>query len=112
VTDESDTLVVLTTLPSDGEAQALVRRLVEDRLVACGSVLGPVSSVYRWEGRVEEASETQVLLKTRRGRWPALLAAVEALHPYDVPELLAVPVALGLPAYVDWIGNETAEEGR
>jgi len=112
VADQPDTLVVLSTLPSDGEARALVRRLVDDRIVACGTVLGPITSVYRWEGRVEEATETQVLLKTRRDRWPALLAAVEALHPYDVPELLAVPVAMGLPAYVDWVRNETAEEDK
>lgn len=110
MTDES-VILVYTTLPSEEAARALVRRLVEDRLVACGTMLSPVTSVYHWEGAVEEAAETQVLLKTRGARWPALLAAVQDLHPYDVPELLAVPVEAGLPAYMAWVGDETTEEG-
>ena len=104
---EASAIVVLTTLPNAGEATALVRHLVEERLVACGTVLGDVTSIYRWKGAIEEARETQVILKTRSDRWEALQAAVRSAHPYDVPELLALPVASGLGAYLEWVAAET-----
>jgi periplasmic divalent cation tolerance protein len=107
----STALVVLTTLPNRDAAGSLVRELLDRRLVACGTILNGVTSVYRWEGNVEEAPETQVVLKTSRARWDALHEAVKALHPYDVPELLALPVATGLPAYLAWVGSETTPEG-
>ncbi|UCF41365.1 MAG: divalent-cation tolerance protein CutA [Gemmatimonadota bacterium] len=110
---EAPAIVVLTTLPTAAEAKAFVRRLVEQRVVACGTVLGDVTSIYRWQGAIEEAGETQVILKTRQDRWDALQAAVQASHPYDVPELLAVPVASGLGAYLEWVATETtADEGE
>lgn len=105
-------VVVLTTLGTVDEARTLVRRLVDDRLVACGTVLGGGTSIYRWQGEVTEASEAVVLMKTRRDRWAALAEAVEALHPYDVPELLAVPVDAGLDAYLNWVTGETVAEGK
>ena len=104
-------LLVLTTLPDRDAADSLVRELVERRLIACGTVLDGVTSVYRWEGSVEQARETQVLLKTSQVRWESLRDAVMRLHPYDVPELLALPVAAGLPAYLAWVGSETMPEG-
>lgn len=108
---DGSTLLVLTTLPDREVARATVRSLVERRLVACGTLLDGATSVYRWEGTVEEAREVQVLLKTRTGRWDALRNAVRELHPYDVPELLALPVTAGLPAYLAWVGRETMPEG-
>ncbi|NIN09939.1 MAG: divalent cation tolerance protein CutA [Gemmatimonadales bacterium] len=110
--DETTYIVVLTTLPSAEEAREFVRRLLEERLIACGTVIGSATSVYRWEGAIEEASEAQVILKTRRDRWGRLQAAVRTLHPYDVPELVAVPVEIGLSAYLDWVNQETATQGR
>jgi periplasmic divalent cation tolerance protein len=104
-------IVVLTTLPDEEQARALVRRLVEERVVACGTVLGRVTSVYRWEGAIEETAEVQVLLKTRRDLWKRLEAAVREKHPYDVPELLALPVESGLEAYLEWVSEETADQG-
>jgi len=101
-------LVALTTLGSVDDARALVRRLVNDRLVACGTIVPGAVSIYRWEGEVTEASEAVVLLKTPADRWPALAAAVRELHPYDVPELIALPVGHGLAAYLDWMRAETA----
>jgi periplasmic divalent cation tolerance protein len=101
----------LTTLPDREAAAAMVRALVERRLVACGTLLDGVTSVYRWEGVTEEAREVQVFLKTSTGRWNALQDAVDELHPYDVPELLALPVTAGLPAYLAWVGRETMPEG-
>lgn len=111
VSEEATYIVVLTTLPSAEEAREFVRRLLEERLIACGTVLGSATSVYRWEGAVEEASEAQVILKTRRDRWDRLQAAVRTLHPYDVPEFMAVPVETGLGAYLDWVTQETATQG-
>lgn len=104
-------ILVLTTLPDAGRARDVVRTLVDRRLVACGTVIDHVTSVYRWEGKVEEAEEAQVILKTRRGCWEALLAALTELHPYAVPEILALPVENGLPPYLAWVGAETHGEG-
>ncbi len=108
--DTTGTILVLTTLPSAEDAQRFVQHLVQERLVACGTVVDNVTSVYRWEGKVERAVEVQVILKTQRARWKDLETAVEQLHPYDVPELLAVPIETGLPAYVDWVAAETTQE--
>jgi len=107
---QPDHIVVLTTLEDAEQARSLVRRLVDDRLVACGTVLDGAQSIYRWHSAVEQAREAVVLLKTRRERWEALATAVKALHPYDVPELLAIPVERGLDAYLNWVTQETSEQ--
>jgi len=99
-------LVVLTTLSSEGEARTLVRALLNDRLIACGTLLGGARSIYRWEGDVTEENEVLVLLKTDVAKWDALAAAVRQLHPYEVPELLALPVERGLDLYLSWLTNE------
>lgn len=106
--DDSDCLVVLTTLPDAAQARALVRELVQARVVACGTVLPQATSIYRWQGRIDETSEAQVLLKTLRSRWSDLEREIRARHPYDVPELLALPVSRGLDAYMAWLATETA----
>ena len=108
--DSSEPLVALTTLETPSQAEALVRQLVDDRLVACGTVLPGATSIYRWEGAVETANETVVLLKTTGARWTDLVAAVERHHPYSVPELLALPVAAGLPTYLAWLASATGPE--
>lgn len=104
-------ILVLTTLPDGDRARRLVQALVDRRLVACGTVIEPVVSVYRWEGKVEETTEAQVLLKTRRECWEALRVALAELHPYDVPEFLALPVENGSPAYLAWVRAETVSQG-
>lgn len=104
---ESPHLMVFTTLPTAEGARTLVRGLLDARLVACGTVLDHATSIYRWEGAIEESAEAQVILKTRRDRWDDLVGAVRAAHPYDVPELVAVPVADGLPTYLAWVTEET-----
>src|SRR3989442_1680985 len=88
-------LVVLTTLANDADARALVTALVAARLVACGTLLPGARSIYRWEGQVKEEAEVVVLLKTDASKWEALCAAVRERHPYQVPELLALPVERG-----------------
>lgn len=85
----------------------LARRLVEERLAACASVLPGLRSTYRWEGRIEEAGEVLLLAKTRRELFDALAARVVELHPYDLPEVVAVEAAAGLPAYLAWVEAET-----
>jgi periplasmic divalent cation tolerance protein len=103
-----DTIVVLTTVASTEEALALVRELLERRLIACGNILPGVRSIYRWEGKVADEQEVIVLLKTRRVRLDALEMAFGELHPYKVPELLALPVSAGLHKYLEWIDDETS----
>src|SRR3989475_11983864 len=99
-------LLVLTTLASEQDARALVTALVADRLVACGTLLPGARSIYRWAGKVTEETEVVVLLKTDARKWDALAAAVRAKHPYEVPELLALPVERGLEPYLAWLASE------
>jgi periplasmic divalent cation tolerance protein len=107
VLDPSGFIVVLTTLGSVEEARRVVRALVERQLIACGTIFPGAASIYRWEGRLTEETEAVVLMKTRREQWEQLSAATKALHPYKVPELLALTVEAGLPAYLDWVRSET-----
>jgi periplasmic divalent cation tolerance protein len=97
----------MTTAPSAEVATRLVRELVERRLVACGTVLPGASSHYWWKGTVEESAEAVVLLKTTGARWNELKAAFPGLHPYEVPELLVVPIADGHLPYLEWLSAET-----
>jgi periplasmic divalent cation tolerance protein len=101
-------LVVLTTLSTVEDARQLVRALVNERVIACGTVLPAGTSIYRWKNEVKEEAEAVVLMKTEESRWDALVTAVRARHPYDVPELLALPVERGLQAYLDWLEAEVA----
>ncbi|MGE5758935.1 MAG: divalent-cation tolerance protein CutA [Gemmatimonadota bacterium] len=101
-------LVVITALGNEADARALVTALVEDRVIACGTLLGNARSIYRWEGSVREESEVVVLLKTDVAKWDALRTAVERHHPYEVPELLALPVTHGLESYLSWLASEVA----
>jgi periplasmic divalent cation tolerance protein len=103
----TDALVVLTTLASDEEALRLVRVLLDRRLIACGTILAGGRSLYRWQGKIADEREVVVLLKTRSARLEALKAAFSELHPYKVPELLALSVEAGLDRYLDWINGET-----
>ena len=107
---DSEVETVLMTAPSEDEALALARRLVEERLAACGTVLGGVRSVYRWEGRVEEEPEALVVLKTARSRIPGLLERAKELHPYEVPELLVLSARDGLSSYLEWVRESVARE--
>ncbi len=103
----TDALVVLTTLASDDEALRLVRTLLDRRLIACGTILPGSRSIYRWQGKIADEREVVVLLKTRSARLEALKQAFAELHPYKVPELLAISVEAGLDRYLEWINSET-----
>ena len=102
-----DAVTVLTTVATADEAVALVRALLDRRLVACGTVLPGARSLYRWEGKVADEQEVLVILKTRKARLDLLQAAFTELHPYKVPELLAIPVGAGNDKYLAWINRET-----
>jgi periplasmic divalent cation tolerance protein len=103
-------LLVLTSLPDAALAASLARRLVEQRLAACVNTLPGVKSVYRWQGTIEEASETCLLIKSTQAAYPQLEAAIKAAHPYDLPEIIALPIVAGWPAYLDWITQETKKD--
>jgi len=107
----SEACLVLVTAPAGEEGPALARSLVDERLAACVTVLPGVSSVYRWEGAVETASESLLLVKTRRDRLDHLRERIVELHPYDVPEVVALPIVGGLEAYLDWVIAESGVEG-
>lgn len=100
---------VTTTLPDRDTANRIGRHLVEERLAACAQVTGPVSSTYRWQGEVETAGEWYCHLKTMASRVDALIARLRELHPYETPEIVALPVAEGDPAYLRWIAESVAD---
>lgn len=104
---ETPHVVVLTTLPAAADAGAFAAAIVESRLAACVNLLPVMESVYRWEGRVERDAERQLVLKTSRDRVAALWERVRALHPYDVPEFIVLPIVDGNDAYLRWIGDST-----
>ncbi len=98
-----NTLLVFTNLPDRPSAEALATTLVEDRLAACVNILAPCRSVYRWQGGLERADEVPLLIKTSVDRYAALAAAIRARHPYELPELIAIPITQGLPDYLAWV---------
>lgn len=95
--------VVLCTCPDDATAGALARRLVQSGLAACVNQLPGVRSTYRWEGQVMQEDEVLLVIKTTTGHYPALEQAIHRHHPYDTPEVIALPVVAGLPDYLDWL---------
>ncbi len=102
-------LLVITNLPDAASARTLAGVLVGMRLAACVSILAPCRSVYRWEGRIEDAEEVPLLIKTTAVRYAALEAAIRERHPYELPEIVAVPLTHGLPEYLGWVATETTD---
>lgn len=112
MTGPAGPFVVLVTAPSVAAGTELGRQLVDERLAACVNVVPGVTSIFRWEGKREEAAEALLLIKTAPERYAALERRVLELHPYSVPEVLALPVQAGAPAYVRWVHESVAVEGR
>jgi periplasmic divalent cation tolerance protein len=100
-------LIVITNLPDRAAAEKLADVLVEQRVAACVNILAPCRSVYRWKDALQHDEEHPMLIKTTSERYPALEAAIRAGHPYELPEIIAVQAARGLPAYLDWVEAET-----
>jgi periplasmic divalent cation tolerance protein len=103
----TDKIVAFSTCGSLQEARAVAQALVESRLAACVNIVPGVTSIYRWKGVVEEASELLLLIKSTAELMPQVVAKLREVHSYEVPELIAVPIAAGLPDYLAWIGAET-----
>ena len=104
----NEILLVITNLPDAQVAGQLAQRLVEERVAACVNQLAPCTSTYRWQGNVETATEIPLLIKTTRAAYPRLEQLICDAHPYELPEIIAVPVTTGLPAYLDWVTRETS----
>ena len=102
-----DVLLVLTNVPDHEAAREMARDLVERRVAACVNLLPGVSSIYQWQGKVEETAEVTMLIKTARDRYAELEAAIKEAHPYELPEIIAIPVVSGLPGYLSWVLSET-----
>ena len=100
-------LLVLTNVPDQAVATAIAESLIQQHLAACVNVLAPCSSVYHWQGAVETSAEIPLLIKTTRDRYDAVEQAIVALHPYELPEVIAVPILAGLPAYLGWLQQHT-----
>ena len=100
-------LLVLTNLPDRAAAERLADLVVAQNLAACVNILAPCRSVYRWKGAVQHDEEHPMLIKTTRERYGALEQALREGHPYELPEIIAVPIERGLPAYLDWVAAET-----
>ena len=103
--DEYDALVVYCTCPDHEAALKLANSLVDEALAACINILPGLTSIYRWEGERKTGTEELLMIKTTRERYPSLEARIEALHPYELPEIIAVPIKTGLPAYLNWINE-------
>jgi periplasmic divalent cation tolerance protein len=102
---ENQYIVVLVTAASKQEAETLTQTLLEEKLIACANIVWPVSSRFRWEGKVEQAEEFLVLMKSRLDLFDALSERILVLHSYEVPEVLALPIIAGSADYLSWLGQ-------
>lgn len=102
-------LVVLSTAPTPQAARQLAQTLVQERHAACCTILPGAGSVYRWEGKVEESEEAIVLIKTTHQQYPQLQQRIKELHPYQLPEIIAVPVVAGLTGYLEWVADSVGD---
>ena len=109
---DKEYFLVLCTCPEGEAARELANRLVEERLAACVNILPGLTSVYPWEGAIETSRESLLLIKTAKAVYPLLEARLRELHPYELPEIVAVPIERGLPDYLQWIGQWLTHESK
>jgi periplasmic divalent cation tolerance protein len=103
-----DAILVLTNAPDHAVAAALAKALLEDRVAACVNIGGPVESIYHWRGRIETGQEVPVVIKTRFALYSYVEGVIRKIHPYDTPEIIAIPIVGGDEKYLDWLAAETA----
>lgn len=103
----NEILLVITNLPDARTADLMAQRLIEERVAACVNRLEPCTSTYRWHDNIEIATETPLLIKTTHAAYQRVEQLIRTMHPYELPEIIAVPVSVGLPVYLDWVNNET-----
>lgn len=106
----SEHVQVATSTDSRANAERIARTLVEAQLAACVQVLGPIASTYRWQGKIETAEEWLCLAKTRAELYARVEEAIRAVHPYELPEILAIPIAAGSQSYLDWMDQQTEHQ--
>ena len=104
-----ETLLILTNCPDEESANAIALALVESKLAACVNILPRMQSIYRWQGVVESATEIPLFIKSTVTNYPALEAAIRQHHPHEVPEIIALTIDHGLPAYLNWVAAETLQ---
>ena len=107
---QNEILLVLTNLPDQDSAQRLAQTLIAEHAAACINILAACTSIYRWQSKIESAAEIPLLIKTTRSAYPRLQELIRSSHPYELPEIIAIPVSAGLPAYLEWVTNETQPE--
>ena len=100
-------ILVFTNLPDRESAERMAQSLIDNHTAACVNILAECNSVYRWQGKIETASEVPLLVKSTRAAYPRLEASIRAHHPYELPEIIAVPVSTGFPGYLQWVAQET-----
>lgn len=98
-------VIVMVTTSSKQEAEKIARRLLDERLIACANIIGPVSSLFHWSGKMETAEEYLIIMKSRKDLFEKLTETVKALHSYEVPEILVLPIVAGSKAYLKWLGS-------
>lgn len=103
-------LLVLCNCPDEEVANRIALAVLESGLAACVNILPRAQSLYRWQGKIESATEIPLLIKSTAANYPVLEAAIQKLHPYDIPEIIALPVERGLPAYLNWVAAETVQQ--
>jgi len=96
-------IIAITTTPSKNEAEKIAKTLLEERLIACANIIGPVQSLFWWQGKIDEAQEHLILMKTRKDLFSKLSEKVKALHSYQVPEIIAMPIVEGFKPYLEWL---------
>ena len=104
----SDLRLILCTFPDADQARAIGTTLIEEQLAACVNLIPGVESIYRWQGAMETSAEVLAIFKTTLSAYPAFETRLRTLHPYEVPEIIALPVSAGLPAYLDWVRHDSA----
>ncbi len=103
----TDAIVVLCTCPNEASARELAHTLLNEKLAACVNLIPQVTSLYIWQGKQEESQEIQLVIKSRRTLFGILQQRIQAIHPYEVPEILALPVMTGNTAYLEWLQEQT-----
>ena len=104
----TNSIVILVTAGSEAEAETIARALIEERLAACVNILNPIRSIYRWEGKVTEDREWLLVIKTQNERFAAVEKKIKALHSYQVPEVIALPILQGSTPYLHWLAQESS----
>lgn len=109
---ETGYILVITGLPDKAQAASLAHKLIEERLAACVNIQGECTSIYRWQGRMESGAEVPVFIKTVAQHYSSVERLIKSMHPYELPEIIAVPISSGLPAYLHWISGETSSPDK